>query len=89
VPYVGGGVGVVLYSESADFAESGDDVDESFTSYHVLGGIDFPLWKWLGAGVEGAYRWVPDALGDEGVAGEFDESDLGGFALRFRLTVGR
>jgi hypothetical protein len=89
VPYVGGGVGIVRYEETADFAQAGDDVSESFTSYHVLGGIDAPVWGWIGAGVEFMYRWVPDALGDGGVSKEFDETDLGGFAVRFRVTVGK
>jgi hypothetical protein len=88
VPFVGGGVGVVFYKETSDFAEAGDDVDENFTSYHILGGIDVPIAKWLGAGMDLSYRWVPDALGDNGAAHEFGESDLGGFSLRFRFTVG-
>jgi hypothetical protein len=89
IPYVGGGVGVVFYKEASDFAEAGDDVEETFTSYHVLGGVDVPVSRWIGAGVEVGYRWVPGALGDQGLAGVFGESDLGGFALRVKVTFGR
>ena len=88
-PYVGGGIGLVQYEETADFAEAGDDVKETFTSYHVLGGIDIPLGSWLAFGAEVNYRWVPDALGEGGASREFGETDLGGYTLRARFIVGR
>src|SRR5690606_3690191 len=68
VPFVGGGVGVVQYRETADFAEAGDDASDSFGSYHVLGGVEIPFTRRLGASVDGLYRWVPDALGEDGVS---------------------
>jgi hypothetical protein len=79
----------VQYKEESPFAEAGDNVSESFTSYHVLGGVDIPLSGWLGTGVEVNYRWVPDALGEGGVSKEFGDTDLGGFTFRARITVGR
>jgi opacity protein-like surface antigen len=88
VPFVGAGAGIVQYKETADFAQAGDDVDESFTSYHFLGGVEVPLWKWLGVGAEYHHRWVPDALGEGGVSAEFNESDLGGGTFRFRVIFG-
>ena len=63
VPYGGGGIGIVRYQDVSDFAEAGDDVDERFTSYHVLGGLDVPIWRGIGVGVDVHYRWVPDGLG--------------------------
>ena len=87
-PYVGGGIGIVTYKETSDFAASGDDVDDSFTSAHVLGGIEIPVWKWLGAAVEFNYRWVKDALGTAGASKEFGDDDLGGPAFRFKITIG-
>ena len=89
IPYAGGGIGFVQYEEESPFAEAGDAVSESFTSYHVLGGVDVPLWRWLGTGVEVNYRWVPDALGEGGVSKAFGETDLGGFTFRVRVTVGQ
>ena len=41
VPYGGGGVGRHRYEEVSDFAEEAEDVNESFTGYHVLGGAEF------------------------------------------------
>lgn len=86
-PYAGGGVGFVSVREKSDFSDS--DVTDLFTSYHVLGGADFPLSKWFGVGGELAYRWVPNALGDSGAAAEYKETDLGGLTFRLRVTVGR
>lgn len=89
VPYVGGGIGRVLYKETADFARTDDDTEESFRSYHFVGGVDVPVWRWIAAGVDVSYRWVPDALGQDGASKEFGDTDLGGTIIRFRLVVGR
>jgi opacity protein-like surface antigen len=88
IPFAGGGVGVVQYKETGDFAQAGDDVDESFTSYHFIGGVEVPLWKFIGVGAEYHHRWVPDALGTGGVSAEFNETDLGGGTFRFRVIFG-
>ena len=61
-PYVGGGFGIVRYKETGGFASTGDDVDDSFTSVHAVGGVQIPIWKWVGAAAEFNYRWVKDAL---------------------------
>jgi hypothetical protein len=88
IPFVGAGAGVVKYKESADFAQPGDDVDDSFTSYHFMGGVEVPLWKFVGVGAEYHHRWVPDALGTGGVSEQFNETDLGGGTFRFRVIFG-
>jgi len=89
VPYVGGGIGTMQYEESSSLANSGESESTSFSSYHVLGGVDVPVWKFVGLGVEAHYRWVPDALGEDGVSKEFGENDLGGYSFRVRLTLGK
>lgn len=88
-PYLGGGIGKVQYRETSDFASGSDDVDESYTSYHVLGGVDVPVWKWIGVTAEVNYRWVKDAFGEAGLSKEFGEDDLGGPSFRVKVTVGR
>jgi hypothetical protein len=88
VPYAGGGVGIVQFEEHSDFAVTGEDVDERFTSYHVLGGLDVPVWGGLGVGVEAHYRWVPDGLGTGGVSREFNETNLGGATFRVKVGFG-
>lgn len=62
-PYVGGGIGTYLYRETSDFAEASENVNEHFTSYHVLGGVEFAGRTWLRVGVEAEYTTVPSALG--------------------------
>jgi opacity protein-like surface antigen len=87
VPYVAGGVGWVRYREASPFAEAGDDVDETKVSYHVLGGVEVGIVKWLGLSADFRYRRVPDLLGAGGVSAAFGEDDFGGFnaALGFRV----
>jgi opacity protein-like surface antigen len=89
VPYVGGGFGTMQYEETSSLATKGESESTSFSSYHVLGGVDVPIWKFIGLGVEAHYRWVPDALGADGVSKEFEDKDLGGYSFRLRLTLGR
>lgn len=87
VPFGGAGLGRLQYQERADFATTGDDVDENFTSYHVIGGVEVPIWRWLGAGVEYQHRWVRDAIGNGGISAELNEDDLGGGTFRVRFML--
>lgn len=85
VPFVGGGFGFQQYEETSEFSGAGDDVSESHGSYHVLGGVELPFSRRLGASADVLYRWVPDALGTAGVSAFYDETDLGGAQVRLRL----
>jgi hypothetical protein len=89
VPYVGGGFSSYAYQESSSFAAAGEDTDERFSGYHVLGGAEVKLASWLGVGGEFTWTTVPDALGAGGVSEAFDETDLGGTSLRLKITIGR
>jgi opacity protein-like surface antigen len=88
VPYVGGGVGTVLYKETSAHAQPGDNIDQSSTSYNFLAGLEIGVWRFIGAGVEFHQRWVPDGLGKDGVSKAFNETDLGGSTIRFKVIVG-
>lgn len=88
-PYVGAGFGLVAYRESSEFAGPGDDVDERYTSYHALGGVEIPVWKWFGAAAEVHWSRVSRAFGEAGLSHEFGEDDLGGVSFRIKVTVGR
>jgi len=87
-PYVGTGVGVVMYSEASPFADAGDDLDTRSVSYHVLAGLEIPLFKWLAVAVDARYRYAPDILGDGGVSAVFDEDALGGLRAGLGLRLG-
>jgi opacity protein-like surface antigen len=88
-PYVGGGLTFLNYSETSDFASDAENVDETFSGYHLFGGVEYKLTRWLGAAGEASWTTVPDAIGEGGVAQEFNEDNLGGVSFRFKITVGR
>lgn len=91
IPYGGGGVGRHRYEETSEFAEDDENVRESFTGYHLLGGVEVRLQRWIAAAGELQWSTVPDALGQDpnGVASEFDETDLGGVTVRVKVVIGR
>jgi hypothetical protein len=91
IPYVGGGIGTYRYREEAEFATGDDDVDESFTSYHLLGGAEFRIARWLGVAGEAQWTTVPDAIGQDfgSVGAEFEETNLGGSTFRVKVVIGR
>jgi len=86
--YVGGGAGVVRYSESSPFAEAGDDLELTKLSYHALAGVEIPILRRLAAVVETKYRYIPDLLGDGGVSAVFDDDSFGGFNATVGLRIG-
>jgi opacity protein-like surface antigen len=89
VPYVGGGIGSYHFKEESEFATADENVDERFTSYHALAGVEYAVSKWVFASFEVQYTSVPDALGAPGVSGDFDETNLGGLSLGVKVAVGR
>ncbi len=90
-PYVGGGVGWHKYRETSAFAADDDNVDATFTGYHLLGGAEYRVSRLFGIAGEAQWAAVPDALGQNpsGVSAAFDETDLGGFTVRLKLVIGR
>ena len=88
-PYAGAGVSLMSYEETADFAESGDNVSESKNGALLLAGLDVAVIRWLHAGAEFRYRAVNGVLGDGGVSQIYGEDQLGGYAFAVRISVGR
>lgn len=89
IPYVGAGWSSYAYRETSDFAADGEDVDERFSGYHILGGAEFKVMRWLGVGGEVAWTSIPDGLGAGGASQAFDETDLGGTSVRLKVSIGR
>jgi len=90
IPYLGGGIGWHRYTETSDFADAGEDVSETFTGYHVLGGAEYRLGRTFAIAGEGQWTTIPDALsGVSSAADAFGESNLGGIGFRVRFVVGR
>jgi len=88
-PYAGAGVSFIKYEEHADFAQAGDDIDESKSGAMILAGVDVAIVRWLHAGGEFRYRAVKGVLGDGGVSDLYGEDQLGGYAFALRVSVGR
>jgi hypothetical protein len=87
--YGGGGFLRVRYRETSQFAGPSENIDESYNGYVVFGGADVTIARWLMLGAEVQYRTVPDAIGSGGVSAAFDETDLGGIALRVMVGIRR
>jgi hypothetical protein len=87
--YAAGGALLLKYDETSDFAAAGENVNESFNGFVFIGGAEFTVWKWIFAGVEGQYRSVPDAIGSAGISDVFNETNLGGTAVRVLFGVRR
>jgi opacity protein-like surface antigen len=91
IPFAGGGVGWHRYSEESDFAQPGEDVEETFTGYHAVGGVEYRMSRWFGIAGEAQWTTIGDALGTEstGASDAYEESNLGGLGFRVRFVVGR
>lgn len=87
--YLGAGITSVSYKETADFAVSGDDVDERKTGFVGLFGVEVSVSKWIHVRAEGRYRRVTGILGNAGVSAAFDEKELGGFGGGVKVAFGR
>ena len=89
-PYVGGGVGVVFYQETSQFADPSENVNAHFTSYQ--GVVGFEVGSPRGAvrtAVEVQFATVPGALGSSGASAAFNEHNLGGVQVRVKILAGR
>lgn len=89
IPYAAAGYTSMGYRETSSFSGAGEDVDQRFGGYHLRGGAEFKITRWLGVAGELAWTTVPDAIGEGGVSKAFGEDNLGGTSLRARITVGR
>jgi hypothetical protein len=87
--YVGGGLTSYGYKETSPSMAATEQVDERFSGYHVLGGAEYRVRRWIALGGDVNWATVPDAIGDGGVSAAFDESDLGGTSFRFKITIGQ
>ena len=88
-PYAAGGFTTYGYKETSQFATGAEDVEDRFNGFHLFGGAEYRIRRWLGVGGEVAWTTVPDAIGDNGVSEAFDETNLGGTSIRVKVTIGR
>ncbi len=86
-PYVGASAVFLSYKETSDFADTGDNVSETFKGFGVFGGVDVKLTNQIFAGGEAQYRSVNTTPAANSVAASFNEKDFGGVVLRVKLGV--
>ena len=87
-PYVGGGIGTVLFKEESLAADPGENIQTRFTSYHAIAGVEFRN-GWVATAFEVEYSRIPDSIGFGGASAAFQESNLGGVVGRIKILVGR
>lgn len=89
IPYVGGGVGTYGYTESSPNSSPGEDVSSRHIGYLAVGGIEGRVQRWISLAGDVQYTHVPGILGTSGLSQDAKENDLGGFAVRVKVIVGR
>jgi len=89
IPYAAGGLTSMRYEETSDFSTPTEDGHDTFNGYHLLGGAEYKITRWLGVAGEASWASVPDAIGKAGVSKTFNETDLGGTSLRLKIAIGQ
>jgi len=72
----------VGYREKSKLAAETSVFTDGFWGSALFGGVEVKVWKRIVAGGELQFRSVPNALGDGGVSAAYQETNLGGFAIR-------
>jgi hypothetical protein len=94
VLYVGGGYASYHHVEQSDFADPSENLDVTHSGAIFHGGAEFRVSRWLALAADAQFTHVPGVLGNGGASLEFGktsaaERDLGGWAGRFVVLVGR
>lgn len=98
IPYVGAGIGSYHYSEESDFAADTENLDVTKRGSIFHAGVELRAARLLGVAMDAQYTHVAGILGEGGVSAQFAagsgsgadrETDLGGWAARFKVVVGR
>lgn len=89
LPHLGAGYTRLRYEESGEFAQDGDNLKESFNGFHIVGGTEVRVARWVGLTAEVVWTSVADAIGKGGASAAFGENNLGGTSARLKLVIGR
>jgi len=88
VAYAGAGYTSLRFRERAEFADPGENTDERFNGFVILGGVEYAVHRWVFVSGEARFTGIPNAIGAPGVAAEFNETNLGGFSVALKVSVG-
>jgi hypothetical protein len=86
--YVGAGVARYTLNEESPFTVGRAPLAKQSIGYHVLGGAEYKVLRFVWLGGEVQWATVPKAIGETGVSALFQEKDLGGTSIRFKFIVG-
>jgi hypothetical protein len=99
IPYLGAGLGNYHYTEESDFADPSENLDVEHRGSIFQVGAELRLHRWIGVAGDAHYTRIPGILGVGGVSQQFAtdtsvssrarEKDLGGWAVRLKVVVGR
>jgi hypothetical protein len=100
IPYVGAGAGNYRYTETSKFADPSENLDVKHQGYIFQAGAELRVHRWIGVAGDAHFTRVPGILGVGGVSQQFvtdtqstshaaREKDLGGWAVRLKVAVGR
>jgi hypothetical protein len=99
IPYVGAGLGNYHYTEESDFADPSENLDVEHRGSIFQAGAELRVHRWIGVAGDAHYTRIPGILGVAGVSQQFAadtqnsrasrEKDLGGWAVRLKVAVGR
>jgi hypothetical protein len=85
VVYGGADLLHIGYREKSKLASETDVFTDGFWGSALFGEVK--VWKRIVAGGELQFRSVPNALGDGGVSAAYQETNLGGFAIRGLIGI--
>lgn len=86
-PYGGASLVLLNYKETSTFADTAENVDETFKGLGVFAGLDARITRQVLFGVEGQYRTVNSNPAANSAAASFNEKNLGGLVLRVRVGL--
>ena len=87
-PYLGAGVGFYRYEESSSFDEASEQFSKRHNGFHIKGGGEIAVYKWIALAGDIQWTKVPNGLGEGGVSQHFGETDLGGTRVSVRVILG-
>ena len=88
-PYVAGGLTSMKYQETSDVSTPAEDVDDTFSGYHLLGGAEYKITRWLGVAGEASGPRCPTRSARPACRRPSTKPTSAARRFRFKITIGR
>lgn len=89
IGYVGAGPGWYMLEEQSPALAASGNVRQGHAGFHVVGGGEYRINRFVWLAGEVQWSTVPDALGEAGIGATFGDTDLGGTTFRVKVLIGR